>query len=57
MSLPEQGAIAGELQAALHDSPVLLALFDRHDRLRYANAAFCQAYDVAPHETDRKSVV
>ncbi|WP_233170346.1 sensor domain-containing diguanylate cyclase [Aquitalea sp. ASV15] len=51
MSLPEQGAIAGELQAALHDSPVLLALFDRHDRLRYANAAFCQAYDVAPHET------
>ncbi len=51
MPLQEQHSMASKLQAALHESPVLLALFDRHDRLRYANAAFCQAYDVAPDET------
>lgn len=51
MPLQEENSIASKLQAALHLSPVLLALFDRHDRLLFANAAFCRAYDVAPDET------
>jgi diguanylate cyclase (GGDEF)-like protein len=50
MSLQKQYAMAGLLQAALQDAPVLLALFDCNDRLRYANAAFCRAYDVAADE-------
>jgi len=34
---------------ALHEaSPQLLAVFDEHDVLRFANPAFCQAFDVRP---------
>jgi len=40
----------GQLYAALQYSPLLVALFDAHDRLRFANAAFCQAYAVRPEE-------
>ena len=36
---------------ALHEaSPLLVALFDAQDVLRYANPAFCQGYRVAPDE-------
>ncbi|QPF71916.1 diguanylate cyclase [Roseateles sp. DAIF2] len=36
------------LRRLLDDGQQLLALFDPEDRLRHANAAFCQAYRVAP---------
>ncbi|WP_084435363.1 GGDEF domain-containing protein [Sinorhizobium saheli] len=32
-------------------TPVLIALYDQHDRLRYANAAFRSAYHIAADET------
>ena len=32
--------------ALLHDSATLVALFDQHDVLRYANPAFRHAFDL-----------
>lgn len=44
----EQALIAQRLLALHEASPKLLALFDNHDVLRFANEAFCQAFDVQP---------
>ncbi|MCD5362164.1 MULTISPECIES: GGDEF domain-containing protein [Chromobacterium] len=37
--------------ALLHDSATLVALFDQHDVLRYANPAFRHAFDLTPTES------
>ncbi len=42
--------IATRLYGLQQDSPLLISLFDNHDRLRYANTAFCECYQVHPHE-------
>lgn len=48
--VPEGDDLAERL-LALHDaSPLLVALFDAHDLLRYANPAYCQAYRVGRDE-------
>jgi diguanylate cyclase (GGDEF)-like protein len=43
--LPE-AATAPDMAALLQGSGVLLGVFDRHDRLQHANAAFLQAYGI-----------
>jgi diguanylate cyclase (GGDEF)-like protein len=43
--LPES-ATAPDMAALLQGSGVLLGVFDRHDRLQHANAAFLQAYGI-----------
>jgi diguanylate cyclase (GGDEF)-like protein len=40
--------LADILLGLQQDSQLLIALFDRHDVLRYANPAFCQGYKVMP---------
>lgn len=44
----EQALIAQRLLALHEASPKLLAVFDNHDVLRFANEAFCQAFDTRP---------
>ncbi|KUM03975.1 GGDEF domain-containing protein [Chromobacterium subtsugae] len=46
----EDQDIAARLLSLQLDSPLLIALFDERDGLRYANPAFCAALDVAPDE-------
>jgi len=43
--------ILSRLVAVQLESPVLIALYDRMDRLRYANAAFRSAFSLEAHET------
>ncbi|MDC8784905.1 GGDEF domain-containing protein [Roseateles koreensis] len=45
---PHDPALTAQLMACHDDSPLLTALFDEHDVLRYANPAFQAAYDVEP---------
>lgn len=42
--------VVQQLLAAQQDSPLLFALFDEYDLLRYANDAFRRSYGIAPHE-------
>ena len=42
--------IALQLLASQQDSPLLVALFDAGDQLRFANAAFRQSYGLGPDE-------
>lgn len=39
--------VQAQFRAVMHDSPLLVALYDREDVLRYANARFRAAYGVA----------
>ncbi|MEL4178757.1 GGDEF domain-containing protein [Roseateles sp. PN1] len=48
MELPSSDDLARHLMALHEDSPAPTALFDQDDVLRYANPAFCQAFDTRP---------
>lgn len=42
--------IALQLLASQQDTPLLVSLFDAHDQLQFANAAFRQSYGLGPDE-------
>ncbi|MEJ6006155.1 GGDEF domain-containing protein [Paucibacter sp. AS339] len=53
MEEPSPDDLARQLMALHADSPQPTALFDQHDVLRFANEAFCQAFDTRPDGSTR----